>query len=507
MTPARSRSKLRYALLVVISLVATQLVATVSADGPDANAGPSAAGRPNILVVLADDHAFQAISAYGSVLVDTPHIDRLAAEGIRFDQAFVGNALGAPSRATLLTGLHSHAHGVRTDADVFDGSQRTVQGLLQAAGYATALVGHWDLKSDPTGFDHWAVLQAPGNDDDTVFRGTAGERHATGGVTDAVTDLAIEWLEGRQDEDRPFLLLASHQAPRRSWWPSPEEQADVQSGPFPEPETLFDDYATRPAAAAADMRIAEHMPLDREQEGSPGTSRALPEGDDLTRWKYQRYVQNYLATVRALDANLGRLLGALEASGELDDTLIVYTSDQGVYLGEHGWFGSGFMYEESFRTPLILRWPGHVEAGGVRDQALVQNIDLAPTLLDVAGEPVPEDMHGQSLAPLFTADDRKFRDAVYYHYYTYPGAHGVQRHYGVRNYRFKLIRFYHEMNHWEFYDLKEDPRELSNVYDDPLWGILGDVAHKQLDKLQQRYGDSPELAETLLRADLERGED
>ncbi len=530
--------------LGLVPAAALFLAACSATPEPRDAAAPAPDPRPNIIFVMADDHAFQAISAYGSDLVDTPNIDRLAAEGLRFDRAFVGNSLCSPSRATLFTGKHSHANGVRNNTDVFDGSQQTLQGLLQGGGYETAIVGKWHLKSEPTGFDHWEVLPGQGDYYNPTFRSPGGERRYNGYVTDVTTDLALQWLEDRGNAGQPYALFYHHKAPHREWWPSPEELADFDEGPFPEPGTLFDDYAGRPAAAAAEMRISDHMGLSNDNKISPENARALghvpfmdwyernyrnqvadldeaqraladavygpvneefvaldPRGDDLTRWKYQRYLQDYLSTIRSIDANLGRLLAFLEARGELDDTLIVYTSDQGFYLGEHGWFDKRFMYEESFRTPLIMHWPGWMEAGGVR-MALVQNIDFAPTLLDIAGLATPGDMHGQSLVPLFAADDPKFRDAVYYHYYEYPGIHAVKRHYGMRNYRFKLMHFYHDIDHWEFYDLERDPQELENVYDQNLYGILRDVAHQQLDLLQASYGDSPELTQRLLEKDL-----
>ncbi len=537
LTPARFRC----AILLLLAACLWGCAPVAERPAPSATAG----ARPNILFIMADDHAWQAVGAYGSRLVKTPHIDRLAAEGIRFDQAFVGNSLCSPSRATLLTGKHSHAHGVRTNIDVFDGSQQTVQGLLRAGGYETAIVGKWHLKSEPTGFDHWEVLPGQGDYYNPTLVSAVGERRHAGYVTDVITDRALAWMAQREDTSRPFLLFFQHKAPHRPWWPSPTELADFTQDSFPEPSTLFDDYRGREAAAAAEMRISDHMGLSNDNKVSPSSARSLghqpfldwyernyrnqlagmsraqrkqahdvyepisrafvahnPRGDELTRWKYQRYLQDYLSTIRSVDASLGRLLDWLEANGQLDNTLVVYTSDQGFYLGEHGWFDKRFMYEESFRTPLIVRWPGPVETGGVRARALVQNIDFAPTLLDVAGLSVPRDMHGQSLAPLFQADDASFREAVYYHYYEYPGIHAVKRHYGVRNQRYKLIHYYHDIDAWEFYDLERDPAELNNVYGAPAMETPAKAARRQLQVLQARFGDSPALAEDLLQRDL-----
>ena len=506
------------------------------------------AKRPNIVFIMSDDHAFQAISAYDQRLVQTPNIDRLASEGIRFDRAFVGNSICSPSRATLLTGKHSHASSVRNNLDVFDGSQQTLQSLFQAGGYETAMIGKWHLKSEPTGFDHWEVLPGQGDYYNPKFLNAQGGRQLTGYVTDVITDLAVEWLQGRGADERPFLLFYHHKAPHREWWPSPEELTDFDAGPWPEPETLFDDYAGRQAAAEAEMRISDHMGLSNDNKIAPANARALGhepfmdwyegayerqtqehmndeqralaetvygpineeflrenrQGDELTRWKYQRYLQDYLSTIRSVDRNVGRLLEQLEAAGQLDDTLIVYTSDQGFYLGEHGWFDKRFMYEESFRTPLIMRWPGRMQEGGSR-QALVQNIDFAPTLLDAAGLDVPKDMHGKSLVPLFQDDDSDFREALYYHYYEYPGIHAAKRHYGVRNDRYKLIHFYYDIDSWEFYDLQEDPQELNNLIDDPAYAEPRAEALRQLVALRQQFGDSAELDEALLEQDLSGG--
>ena len=501
--------------------------------------------RPNILFIMADDHAYQAISAYSDTLIETPNIDRLAAEGIRFDRAFVGNSICSPSRATLLTGKFSHANGLRNNLDVFDGSQQTLQSLMQEAGYETAIIGKWHLKSEPTGFDHWEVLPDQGEYYNPDFVNAHGTLRYDGYVTDITTDLAIDWIESR-DDDAPFLLFYQHKAPHREWWPPVEHATEFHDAPIPEPATLFDDYVGRGrAAAAAEMRIADHMGLTNDNKITPENAAALghepfmgwydsayrrqrdaymnseqraamdavygpvndafvredPRGDDLTRWKYQRYLQDYLATIRSVDENIGRLLETLEEQELLDDTVIVYTSDQGFYLGEHGWFDKRFMYEESFRTPLIMRWPGTIESGGVR-RALVQNIDFAPTILDIAGIDIPPDMHGVSLAALFAADNPAFRDAVYYHYYEYPGIHAVKRHYGIRTDRYKLIRFYYDVDEWELYDLDADPGEMRNVIDDPAYAAAAVELKRLLADVQSRYGDSPQAAMELVEADI-----
>ncbi len=496
---------------------------------------------------MSDDHAYQAISAYGSALIETPHIDRLADEGLRFDRAFVGNSICSPSRATLLTGKFSHANGLRNNVNVFDGGQVTLQGLMREAGYETAVIGKWHLKSEPTGFDYWDVLPDQGEYYNPDFVSADGTRQVTGYVTDIITDLAIDWLEQRQASAKPFLLFYHHKAPHREWWPPLDNPAEFHASPLPEPETLFDDYSGRGAAAReAEMRISDHMGLTNDNKITPENATALghirfmdwyddayrrqfdrymndeqraalgelygpinadfvkrdPRGADLTRWKYQRYMQDYLATIRSVDDNIGRLLAYLERRELLDDTVIVYTSDQGFYLGEHGWFDKRFMYEESFRTPLIIRAPGEIEQGAAR-MSLVQNIDFAPTVLDLAGVDTPPEMHGKSLVPLFAQDDVDFRDAAYYHYYEYPGIHAVKRHYGIRTHRYKLMHFYHDVDEWELYDLQSDPQELRNRYDDPGYADVRERMTLLLADVQERYGDSPELARELLKQDLE----
>ena len=540
-----SDTQMRYVPRTVVGVgLAAVLAGCGAADNapvPDADAT-----SPNVIFIMADDHAYQAISAYGSALIDTPNIDRLAREGLRFDRAFVGNSICSPSRATLLTGKHSHANGLRNNVDVFDGSQQTLQGLMQEAGYQTAMIGKWHLKSTPTGFDYWDVLPGQGEYYNPDFVSANGTRRIDGYVTDITTDLAIRWLEEGRDPAEPFLLFYHHKAPHREWWPPLDNLDEFHAEALPEPATLFADYTGRGTAARdAEMRISDHMGLTNDNKISPENAAALgyepfmdwyddayrrqfneymnesqrdaydavygpvnpdfvarnPRGDELTRWKYQRYMQDYLATIRSIDDNVGRLLDWLEAHDLLDNTVIFYTSDQGFYLGEHGWFDKRFMYEESFRTPLLIRWPGSTEVAAERS-ALVQNIDFAPTILDIAGRVIPADMQGQSLLPLFEADDPDFRDAVYYHYSEYPGIHAVKRHYGVRTARYKLIHFYYDIDEWELYDLGDDPSELRNVYADPAYATVRDDMHRLLAEVQGRYGDSPELARDVVQRDL-----
>ena len=503
---------------------------------------------PNILFVLTDDHAFQAISAYDARLIETPNIDRLAQEGMLFEQAFVTNSICSPSRATILTGKFSHRNGLRDNIARFDSSQVTFPKVLRQAGYQTAVVGKWHLKTQPTGFDYRRVLIDQGQYYHPRLREPDTVRQYPGYTTDVITDLSLQWLREERDPDQPFLLLYQHKAPHREWLPAMRDLEEmVENRTYPEPATLFDDYEGRGTAAReAEMRISKHMSITSDNKisveiaDSLGIPRFLrwydraytnqrarfsaselaewdktygpineafaknpPSSDSLTSWKYQRYMQDYLACIKAVDDNLGRVLEYLDSTGLAENTIVVYTSDQGFYLGEHGWFDKRFMYEESFRTPLIVRWPGQVEAGA-RNRQLVQNLDFAQTFLEVAGVDAPDDMQGQSLVPVLKQEADDWRDAVYYHYYEYPGIHAVKRHYGVRTDRYKLIRFYHDVDEWELYDLQADPQELSNEYENPEYADIRDQLHQRLRDLQEQYGDSEELAQEILESDRNR---
>lgn len=500
--------------------------------------------KPNIIFVMTDDHAFQAISAYGSDLIETPNIDRLANEGMLFQQAFVSNSICAPSRAVILTGKHSHINGHINNFSVFDSTQVTFPKLLQQNGYQTAIVGKWHLRSEPTGFDFWKVLPGQGHYYNPEFRTPDGIVQEDGHVTELITDEAITYLDSR-DKGKPFMLMYQFKAPHRQWWPSPDDIGDFEDHKFPEPASLFDDYENRGTAAKeAEMRISDHMGLtldnkihpdiveeagyEESREIYPGIyldvySRLsevqkeqwddyygpinedflanMPKGDELTRWKYQRYMEDYLGVARSVDRNLGRLLDYLDENRLTENTIIVYTSDQGFYLGEHGWFDKRFMYEESFRTPLIIRYPSQIKAG-LENEDLVQNIDIAPTLLDVAGVEIPEEMQGESLVPLFDQQNEEWRDALYYHYYEYPAEHAVKRHYGIRTNRYKLIHFYYDVNEWELYDLEIDPNEMTSVYGDPEYADVREELHQRLEELRSYYKDSDELTQQFLKADL-----
>lgn len=509
--------------------------------------------RPNILFIMTDDHTTQAMSCYGSELIETPNLDRIANEGMRFNNCYVTNAICAPSRAVILTGKHSHLNGVTDNAKVFDGSQQTYPKLLQKAGYKTAVIGKWHLGSSPTGFDYWSVLPGQGNYYQPEFIEMGDTIIEDGYVTDVITDKAIEWLN-RQAKDQPFAMVYQHKAPHRNWMPAPRHLGVFEDKVFPEPETLFDDYTGRGSAAREqEMEIANHMwdawdfKLASKEElddfGANNTlevinnakhhdvagankreqdleklyrvySRMTPQQQaqwhqayakriakykkgnlsekELISWKYQLYMRDYLACLLSLDDNVGRLLKHLEAQNQLDNTIVVYTSDQGFFLGEHGWFDKRIMYEECYRMPLLIRYPKAIEAGIVSN-ALSMNLDFAPTFLDYAGVDKPEDMQGTSLRPVFENNGQvpeTWREATYYHYREFPSWHSVKRHYGMRTNRYKLIHFYNDVDEWELYDLERDPQELSNAINHPEYEELVPQLMKQLKELQLQYKDN-----------------
>ncbi len=470
---------------------------------------PGGPGAPNILFVFTDDHAAQAISAYGSRINQTPNIDRLAEEGVLFRNCFCTNSLCAPSRAVILTGKHSHLNGVMDNrsGSVFDGSQQTFPKLMRQAGYQTAIIGKWHLKSEPTGFDYWEVLPGQGSYYNPRMRTAEGEVRHTGYTTDIITDLSIKWLESGRDRSKPFMLMCQHKAPHRRWEPGPEHIDDFNDIAIPEPPNLFDNYEGRGTAAhTQEMTIEKYLnprdlklepPRDLNEEQlrrwheaydakNEEFNEAGLEGDDLLRWKYQRYIKDYLRCIQSVDDNLGRMLDYLEQSGLADNTVVIYSSDQGFYLGEHGWFDKRFMYEESLRMPLLVRWPG-VAAAGVENTDLVQNLDFAETFLDIAGAAVPEDMQGRSLKELIRGrTPQDWRKSIYYHYYEYPAVHMVRRHEGVRTGRYKLIHFYN-LDEWELYDLQRDPQEMRSLYGNPLYEEITGELKQELVRLKQLY--------------------
>ena len=513
---------------------------------------PTAQGPPNILFIFSDDHACQAISAYGSVINRTPNIDRIAREGALFENSFCSNAICAPSRAVVLTGKFSHVNGkIDNRADPFDTSQPTFNKALQAAGYQTAMIGKWHLRNDPEGFDFWTILPGQGNYYNPDFRtpahlvsgadaepagagpgDTAGDsgqgpapevvtERIEGYVTDIITDLSLQWLEQR-DPERPFLLMCQHKAPHRNWMPGPDHLMTYEDVEIPEPETLFDDYSNRASPAAEqemtirshlqpayDLKITPENPEDpdnlfsgyarmtAEQKAAwnaayePRNRRfreANPQGDDRVRWYYQRYIKDYLRCIAGVDDSVGRLLDWLDTAGLARETLVIYCSDQGFYLGEHGWFDKRWMYEPSLGMPFIARWPGHI-APGTRVSEMIQNIDYAPTFLELAGQPVPEDIQGESLVGLMAGHaPAEWRESLYYHYYEYPQPHRVAPHYGVRTERYKLI-YYYQTDEWELFDLVEDPLEMRSVYDDPARAAVVADLKAELHRLRAYYRD------------------
>lgn len=484
------------------------------------------AKRPNILFIFTDDHASQSISAYGSVINQTPHIDRIASEGAIFLNSFCGNSICGPSRATILTGLHSHTNGFMTNTNRFDSSQQTFPKLLQQAGYATAMIGKYHLHDTPRGFDFWQVLPGQGEYYNPDLITENGRIKVQGHCTNVVTDIGLDWLENGRDKDKPFMLMLQHKAPHRTWMPAPEELSLYRDHDIPEPSTLFDDYEGRgPAAADQEMEIDRHMffaydlycPLDKNEALYQAYERKIgrltpaqraewdkwyePENEafrkakptmsdkDIVRWKYQRYVKNYLRCIAGVDRNIGRVLQYLDDNPELKEkTIVVYSSDQGFYLGEHGWYDKRWMYEESLAMPLVVRWPGVIKPG-TRIKELVQNIDYAPTFLDIASVAPETPMQGRSLLDLARKDVGAWRDGIYYHYYEYQrNVHHVPPHYGIRTDSYSLMHFYHEKHdYWELYDLKKDPKQLKSVYDDPAYAETIKRLKVELKALQEQY--------------------
>ncbi len=491
----------------------------------------------NILLIFTDDHATQAIGAYGSTLIETPNIDRLAERGVVFDNSFCGNSICGPSRATVLTGLHSHQHGFMVNENTaFNGAQQTFPKLLQQVGYQTALIGKWHLGSDPTGFDYWNILPNQGsyynpnfyekgeNTDPKMWKW--GDRYE-GYVTDITTDLSIEWLEQR-DQTKPFLLMSQHKAPHEPWDPPQKYLTLFDDIEIPEPPTLFDDYANRSITLASNTTtIAEFMwhrsfhythPSDRpptalarmnpEQRAAwdaaygPKNKKML-EADftpkEMAQWRYQRYIKDYLRCITSVDENIGRLLDYIEENNLMENTVVIYASDQSFYLGEHGWYDKRWMFEESFRMPLIMHWPG-VTKPGSRIEQLVQNIDYAPTFCEIAGISPPYNMQGESLKTIIDNPQAPWREDVYYHYYEYPNIHNVPPHEGVRTDRYKLINFY-KHDGYNLFDLKTDPNEMIDLSNHPKYTKVMEQMKKRLAALRKQY-DVPPLDTSKVKAVL-----
>lgn len=501
--------------------------------------------RPNILFIMSDDHAYQAISAYSDQLIQTPNIDRLAKEGMLFTNACVTNSICAPSRATILTGKHTHINGKIDNIMPFDTNQVTFPQLFQQAGYETAMYGKLHFGNKPKGVDDFMILPGQGSYINPKFITAKGDTTITGYVTDVITDLTIDWLDKKRNPEKPFLMMYLHKAPHRAWWPSPEKFKSFSQRTFPEPASLFDDYSNRGSAAKeAAMTISDEMLLSYDNKVLPEAVSELQIEDDprsaryfngneyprinteqkalyqpildsiaqdfkarwpsmsdeeKRSWKYQRYMQDYLGCIASVDDNVGRVLDYLDESGLAENTIVVYTSDQGFYLGEHGWFDKRFIYDESFKTPLLIRWPHEITPGTTNDE-MVQNLDFAQTFLEAAQIDVPEDMQGESLLPLLKGDKGQWhREAVYYHYYEYPGAHMVKRHYAIVTKDFKLAHFYYDVDEWELYDRQKDPQEMRNVYDDPAYAAVVTRLHQELTELRLKYQDSPELDQKYIQ--------
>ena len=494
--------------------------------------------RPNIIFIMTDDHTTQAMSCYGGNLIETPNMDRIADEGMRFDNCYATNALSGPSRACILTGKFSHKNGFTDNTSKFDGTQLTFPKVMRENGYATGVVGKWHLISEPQGFDHWSILLGQGEQGNyyrPVFHENGTVVKDDGYVTDVITDKAIEFIDDVHDE-KPFMLMLHHKAPHRNWMPAPRHLGIFNDTVFPEPETLFDDYEGRgEAARSQDMNIGNtlddewDLKLLTREEILAGNNRLhdvyirMPEevqhkwdsvyapriaeyrsgklqGDELVRWKYQQYMRDYLATAMSVDESIGRVMEYLEEIGELDNTVIVYTSDQGFFLGEHGWFDKRFMYEECLRMPFVIRYPKMIKAGST-SKAICMNVDFGPTFLDLAGIEVPSEMQGRSFRKVLEKKGRipaGWREAAYYHYYEYPAEHSVKRHYGIRTSDCKLIHFYNDIDQWEMYDMKADPQEMRNVYDDPAYADKRAQMHRILEQVQQEYEDTDPCEKELI---------
>ncbi len=479
-------------------------------------AAAATASRPNIIFIMSDDHAAHALSCYGSKVNQTPQMDRLAQGGMRFQNAFVPNSICTPSRASILTGQYSHLNGVPV-FNRFDGTRQNVAKLLQTNGYTTAMIGKWHLGGEPTGFDQWVILPGQGIYHDPSFLTPGGRLTITGYVSDVITDLGIEFLEQRP-KDKPFFLMLHHKAPHRNWDPDPKNQALFKDRVIPEPPTLFDDYATRPAAlpenqqtvardlTRRDLKLpppAELTPAERQnwlgvkpmsvEITKPDGTRQTLTGKPLVQWKYQRYMQDYLACVQGLDDNIGRLLDYLDRTGLATNTVVVYTSDNGFYLGDLGMFDKRFMYEPGLRVPLLVRWPGVIPAGATCDRFAL-NIDFAPTFLELAGASAPADMQGRSLVSLLKGESPAgWREAMYYRYYHDPGDHNTRSQLGLRTTTHKLIYFW-KKDLWEMYDLVADPLEQKNLAGDPAHQQKFEELKAQLTQLKKELKDDDQFA-------------
>ena len=457
--------------------------------------------RPNILFIMSDDHASHAMSCYGSRINKTPNLDRIAEGGMRFDNCFCTNSICTPSRAVILAGTYNHVNGVTTLSTMMDNRLLTFPKMLWAGGYQTAVIGKWHLgtgpEHEPTGFDYWNVLPGQGLYHDPEMIDSGGRKVIKGYVTDLITDMSLDWLRNR-DKGRPFCLLCHHKAPHRQWEPDDKHARMYEGVEIPEPATLYDDYENRAAAAReARMRVGEHMNEgDLKCEKPEGL-----EGHALRKWAYQRYIKDYLRVVASMDDNVGRLLDYLDDEGLAENTIVIYTSDQGFFLGDHGWYDKRFMYEESLRMPFIIRYPREIAAGTVNGN-MILNVDFAQTFLDYAGIEADESMQGSSFRPLLRGElPYGWQSSIYYRYWMHLAHHNVYAHYGVRTLRYKLIYYYADalgqegaiddprLPQWELFDLEKDPCELNNVYNDPAYGDVVRDLTDELHRLQEKVGD------------------
>jgi len=500
---------------------------------------PKKQKKPNIVFIMSDDHAYQAISAYDKRLTQTPNIDRIANEGMLFTNACVTNSICAPSRAVILTGKHSHINGKIDNYFPFDSTNITFPQILQANGYQTAMFGKLHFGNNPKGFDEFQILPDQGNyyNPDIITK-KEGKKKLLGYVTDIITDLTINWLKNERDEDKPFFLAYLHKAPHREWLPAERHFKEYLNKTFPEPATLFDNYEGRGRASKeAEMNLLTHMnwagdskvfPENMQKLGikeshpydirfyentvgrmNPTQRKAWDEAygkmneefvkkfpsmteKEKMQWRYQRYMQDYLGCIASVDEGVGQVLDFLKQNNLEENTIVVYTSDQGFYLGEHGWFDKRFIFDESFKTPLLVKWPTVIKPGSKNTQ-MVQNLDFAQTFLEAAGIKAPSDMQGESLIPIFKGNGKNFRDAAYYHYYEYPSIHMVKRHYGIVTEKYKLIHFYYDIDEWELYDRTNDKNEMKNVYNDPKYAAIKKELHQKLAQLRIKYKDSETL--------------
>ncbi len=493
--------------------------------------------KPNILYIMSDDHAYQAISAYGFGLNETPNIDRIAKEGAIFTRACVTNSISAPCRAVLLTGKHSFINGKIDNSVPFDWDQENFPKILQANGYQTAMIGKIHLDGIPQGFDFSMVLPGQGQYYNPDFLIDGKKVRKQGYCTEIITETALDWLKNKRDPDKPFCLLYHQKAPHRNWLAAPKYVNLYDDKTFEPPANFFDDYTGRGRAAKEqEMKIDGHgqwghdfklivdpngdstgfindlKRMNDEQRANWMAAyenenqeflKAKLTGKELALWKFNRYIKDYLRTIKSVDDGVGEVLDYLKEAGLEENTIVIYTSDQGFYLGEHGWFDKRFMYEESFRTPLLMKYPKEIKPGTKIDK-LVQNLDFAPTFLDYAGIKIPDEMQGMSFRKLVSGKSDKWREAVYYTYYEYPAVHMVKRHYGVATERYKLMHFYYDIDEWEMYDLETDPSEMKNIYDDPSYSEVREMLHKKLEELRKFYGDSDEMNDKFIKAFLDK---